>query len=289
MKREKGITLVALVVTIIVLIILAGISINLILGDNGIITIAKKAKENVEIAKLEEQKELNELYMQIDKEQNSAGGNNDEIEEFIEFKKAIAEAITKAGVDTKEDATKEIMVENIGKIKKEMEFNVSKLLYNSNSNVEEVEFKDITGSTSQSVSASNGSSMYAQSTPTEGRTENLQLITINGDEVKALYKCDFLCSWKSSYGGTYYTVSPNSTIYLYDSNDKLIDSKIFDKYGGTITFSLYDYNIETSSVYFKFTLRAYAYANPNENGFINKVSGTYTFRTKNNFTYMSNI
>ena len=44
MKRnfEKGITLVALVITIIVLIILAGISINLVLGENGII---KKAKE----------------------------------------------------------------------------------------------------------------------------------------------------------------------------------------------------------------------------------------------------
>lgn len=43
-KMEKGITLVALVVTIIVLIILAGISINLILGDNGIITKAQEAR-----------------------------------------------------------------------------------------------------------------------------------------------------------------------------------------------------------------------------------------------------
>ena len=40
-KSSKGITLVALVVTIIVLIILAGVSINLVLGDNGIITMAK--------------------------------------------------------------------------------------------------------------------------------------------------------------------------------------------------------------------------------------------------------
>ena len=52
MRKEKGITLVALVVTIIVLIILVGISINLVLGDNGIITIAKRAKENIELAKL---------------------------------------------------------------------------------------------------------------------------------------------------------------------------------------------------------------------------------------------
>ena len=61
MKKENGITIVALVVTIIILIILAGISINLILGDNGIITVTKKAKENTELAKVEEEKELNEL------------------------------------------------------------------------------------------------------------------------------------------------------------------------------------------------------------------------------------
>ena len=43
-KNEKGITLVALVVTIIILLILASVSINLTLGDNGIIIKAKEAK-----------------------------------------------------------------------------------------------------------------------------------------------------------------------------------------------------------------------------------------------------
>ena len=43
-KSERAITLIALVVTIIILIILAGVSINLVLGDNGIITKAKEAK-----------------------------------------------------------------------------------------------------------------------------------------------------------------------------------------------------------------------------------------------------
>ena len=72
MKNNKGITLVALVVTIIVLIILAGISINLVLGDNGIITIAKKAKENTELAKTQEETELNELYYQLETEGSSS-------------------------------------------------------------------------------------------------------------------------------------------------------------------------------------------------------------------------
>ncbi len=64
MKQVKGITLISIVVTIIVLIILAGVSINLILGDKGIVTIAKKAKENSKLAKIKEETELNELYMQ---------------------------------------------------------------------------------------------------------------------------------------------------------------------------------------------------------------------------------
>ena len=36
-KKEKGITLVALVVTIVVLLILAGVSISLVLSNNGVI------------------------------------------------------------------------------------------------------------------------------------------------------------------------------------------------------------------------------------------------------------
>ena len=44
-KKERGITLIALVVTIIVLIVLAGISINLIFGNFGVITKEKEAKE----------------------------------------------------------------------------------------------------------------------------------------------------------------------------------------------------------------------------------------------------
>ncbi len=73
MKRNtKGITLIALVVTIIVLIILAGVSISLVLGENGIVNKAKKAKENTELAKVEEGTRLNELAKQI--EEGTSGG-----------------------------------------------------------------------------------------------------------------------------------------------------------------------------------------------------------------------
>ena len=71
-RNTKGITLIALVVTVIVLIILAGVSISLVLGENGIVNKAKKAKENTELAKTEEETMLNDLVKQI--EEGTSGG-----------------------------------------------------------------------------------------------------------------------------------------------------------------------------------------------------------------------
>ena len=60
-RGQAAITLVALVVTIVVLILLAGVSINLVIGNNGIMQKAKEAKENMEQAAKEEQEGLSAL------------------------------------------------------------------------------------------------------------------------------------------------------------------------------------------------------------------------------------
>ena len=67
MKKEeiKGITLVALVITIIVLLILAGVTIAMLLGPNGIITRAKEAKTNWETEAQKEQTDLANLYEEM--------------------------------------------------------------------------------------------------------------------------------------------------------------------------------------------------------------------------------
>lgn len=54
LKGQKGITLVALVITIIVLIILAGVSIALVFNEDGIINKATQGAENYQIAANEE-------------------------------------------------------------------------------------------------------------------------------------------------------------------------------------------------------------------------------------------
>ena len=57
-KEAKGITLIALVITIIVLLILAGVTIATLTGDNGILTQANDAKTNTNNSKIKEQIQL---------------------------------------------------------------------------------------------------------------------------------------------------------------------------------------------------------------------------------------
>ena len=58
LKNTKGITLVALIITVIILLILAGVTISLVIGDNGLITKSKQGVEESEMASIKEQAEL---------------------------------------------------------------------------------------------------------------------------------------------------------------------------------------------------------------------------------------
>ena len=68
MKKNKGITLVALVVTIVVLLILAGVSINLVLGNNGIIAKAQEAKTKQAEASENDLEGMSDLEDEMDKQ-----------------------------------------------------------------------------------------------------------------------------------------------------------------------------------------------------------------------------
>ena len=72
-KGESGITLIALVVTIVVLLILAGITISLVFSENGIIAKAKEAAEKTNQAVINEQEQMNEVGTIIDNMLNGIG------------------------------------------------------------------------------------------------------------------------------------------------------------------------------------------------------------------------
>ena len=78
-KEMKGITLVALVITIVVLLILAGVSINTVLGDDGIIKKAKEAAEATKRASAEE--DMNRLVLEY-----QLASNDETLESFLQEK-----------------------------------------------------------------------------------------------------------------------------------------------------------------------------------------------------------
>ena len=76
-SNQTGITLIALVVTIVVLLILAGVSLNAIFSENGIIKRAKDAQNKMDQATQNDLDSINELNNWIDGKTNGTTGGND--------------------------------------------------------------------------------------------------------------------------------------------------------------------------------------------------------------------
>ena len=131
-KQVKGITLVALVVTIIVLLILAGVAINLSIGEDGIFRRAKEGAEIYQNASQNEKIEIDKVSNYIDDYLN--GNNEEEEEKLSEVEKAIKEETVyesnttiydeynnpvkipagfKLAVDSGTDVTKGIVIEDV--------------------------------------------------------------------------------------------------------------------------------------------------------------------------------
>ena len=75
-SNQTGITLIALVVTIVVLLILAGVSLNAIFSENGIIKRAQDAQNKMDQAAENDQKGINELSNWLDSKINGNSGGN---------------------------------------------------------------------------------------------------------------------------------------------------------------------------------------------------------------------
>ena len=94
-KRERGISLIALIITIIILVILAGIGISSLTGENGIIKNSQNSKLQTEIAAGKEKLQL--LYTeQFTEEFVQNNGNNIELGDYLNY-------IEEQGIPTKEE------------------------------------------------------------------------------------------------------------------------------------------------------------------------------------------
>lgn len=88
-RGKKGITLIALVVTIVVLLILAGITISLVFSETGIITKAKLAKEETRGAAVEEARDMWELDKSLTQYVGGSSQSLDELLNNLEEQKTI--------------------------------------------------------------------------------------------------------------------------------------------------------------------------------------------------------
>ena len=118
LKETKGITLIALVLTIIILLILVGVTIATLTGDNGILSQAQNASEVTEIAQVEEGLQLEYSNVLIGKH---AGNENISDENAI-----LADAIS--NYNTRYPEREPIIKENVGG-----ELTISKVTLDSNS------------------------------------------------------------------------------------------------------------------------------------------------------------
>ena len=91
LKKQKGITLIALVVTIVVLLILAGVTISLLLDENGIIAKSKDARTETRVSQIEDEVGMWKQHNFINKESNQAQESADTMLENLISRKLLTE------------------------------------------------------------------------------------------------------------------------------------------------------------------------------------------------------
>ncbi len=111
LKNEKGITLVALVITIIVLLILAGVTLSMVMGESGIFGKANSAKEKTQLSNAEETIKLAVLENQVKSVSGEVALTNDQLKEEI-AKKLTEQGYTVSGSTVTYYGDKTIDIEN---------------------------------------------------------------------------------------------------------------------------------------------------------------------------------
>lgn len=107
MKKNKGITLIALVVTIIVLLILAGVAISLLMGENGIVNKTEEAKDETIRAK---EREIIKLAYQNLEMERATNGTDITTENLREEIRKYEENTVTEGINESEIGDKEIVI-----------------------------------------------------------------------------------------------------------------------------------------------------------------------------------
>ena len=104
--KQNGITLIALVVTIVVLLILAGVSINALFGNSGIIEKAKEAQNKMDKAAENDRKEINGLSDWIEEKTGSSNNSETSLKSYEKANKDTNGMLTENAVYTDKENAK---------------------------------------------------------------------------------------------------------------------------------------------------------------------------------------
>ena len=240
--KERGITLITLVITIIVLLILAGVTIATLMGDNGILTKASEADLETRAATVEERKDLWKTEKQTD---NYVGENTAQtLEELLDDLEG--EELITAEERTQIEETGHVIIGS-----KDISFSdgLTEASYTITSSLDEVNFNKIvtegdiavekpgyTSYTIDGVSASQDGE-YVTSGSVEGKSGNLEIIGDINDATFSYTLTDFMQGDETFYckinidGEEYYKVinviQGDSIIYEED----FVGIEIPDEYG----------------------------------------------------------
>ncbi len=183
MEKKNGITLIALVITIILLLILAGVVLNLTLGEHGILKKAQQAGEQYKISEILEKLELEkvDLYARMN-------GQTPNVQEYVNhlINKGI---ITSADVEDIDNNTKNIVVEGYVFTVVEENGNIKITYQGKPDNKPRIASLQVTGTTINSISvkvvasnADGASYKYSIKNVTTGETTFIEVTTLNTNE-----------------------------------------------------------------------------------------------------------
>ena len=183
-KNKNGITLIALVITIIVLLILAGVVLNLTLGENGILKKAEQAGEQYKISEILEKLELEKVDLYARK-----NGQTPTLQEYIDhlINKGI---ITQADVTDIDSDNKNIVIEGyLFLVQKEANGNIKITYQGKDTKEPRIANIQVIGTTIDSISvkviasnADGASYKYSIKNVTAGETSFTLINTNNSNE-----------------------------------------------------------------------------------------------------------
>ena len=275
-KNKRGITLIALVVTIVVLLILAGVTISLLLDENGIIAKSKDARTETKVSQIEDEVGMWKQHNFINKESNQAQESADTMLASLISRKLL----TEDEIDREQELI--TIKKKDGTVIKEISYssvtiNISKTLATEKSGVVILKVESVEGLPIQTIKNEEEFTSFANSITSLSEERKKEIIK----------KLEPVCI-NAEFGKTNFTTF-EETLDFYKKNGDITEAteETFWNYvesnGGMDEYVLKDimygcFDEDTG------TLNLYIITNPldaTSNEYIATENGTYTFKIQN--------